>query len=70
MSKPSIFHFCRFYPWTDPINTYNTGRKQQWRTCSICNKAQKRTLLWDHQSDAPVICAALGKVRAAMQGSK
>jgi hypothetical protein len=44
-----IFHFHKWSPWSKPIATYSS-RKQQWRVCQICNKAEFHTLSWDHQA--------------------
>ena len=44
------FHLCLYSKWGTPINTYETGHKQQWRSCVVCNKAQFRTLQWDKQA--------------------
>lgn len=46
--------------WADPVQTYNSGRKQQWRVCEKCNKATFRTLWWDHQTD---LTAALNSIK-------
>lgn len=55
------FHWHKWRPWSDPIPTLNTGHKQQWRSCQICNKAQFRTLDWDKQSNPTDVIAALEK---------
>lgn len=42
--------FHKWSRWSDPVQTYNHGHKQQWRVCEHCNKAQFRTLRWDNQT--------------------
>ena len=44
--------FClhKWSKWSNPVETYNTGHKQQWRVCEKCNKAEFRTLGWDKQT--------------------
>lgn len=57
--------FCwhKWLPWSDPIQTYSSGHKQQWRVCAHCNKAQFRTLWWDKQSSVSDIHKAITKVK-------
>lgn len=52
-------HLHKWLAWSNPITTYNTGRKQQWRVCKICNKAQFRTLGWDEQTSVNAVNGAL-----------
>jgi len=49
--------------WSDPIPTYDTGRKQQWRICTTCNKADFITLPWDKQVDLRCITEAITRVK-------
>ena len=56
-------HFHNWNKWSDPINTYNTGHKQQWTVCSVCNKAKFRTLWWDDQSGLNAILEAIRKAQ-------
>lgn len=58
-----FFHFCRWAPWADPVQTYNGGHKQQWSVCVVCNKARFRTLWWDKQT-------AIGSVVASAVQSR
>ena len=46
--------------WSNPIDTYNSGHKQQWRVCENCGKAVFRTLKWDKQSNTTDVINALG----------
>lgn len=57
------FCFHKWLPWSDPIQSGNSGHKQQWRVCKHCNKAQFRTLFWDKQSSIQAVIAALNKTR-------
>lgn len=59
-----MFHFHKWLPWSRPIGTYSGGKKQQWRVCSTCNKAQFRTLRWDEQSGIKDINAAIDEMKA------
>lgn len=59
-----MFKLC-FHEWTvwsDPIVSF-TGRKQQWRCCTKCNKANFRSLRWDNQSDIKQVIEKLNAVR-------
>lgn len=56
-------HLHEWLPWSDPIPTYNAGKKQQWRVCKVCNKAKFRTLSWDQQVNPQLILQALGKTK-------
>jgi hypothetical protein len=57
------FHFHDWNKWSDPIPTFDSGRKQQWKTCKVCNKAKFRTLWWDSQSSVSNILEALRKAQ-------
>ena len=61
-----LFHFHDWMKWTDPIQSGNSGHKQQWRVCAVCNKAQFRTLWWDKQTPLGQIISALKLVRAEL----
>lgn len=63
------FCFHRWTPWSDPVQTYEGGYKQQWRVCQHCNKATFRTLRWDKQTSITVVGAAVDQSRA-LQGVK
>lgn len=58
-------NFCwhKYGKWSDPIQTHNSGHKQQWRVCQHCNKAQFRTLRWDTQSYLRDVLDALKTAR-------
>ena len=56
------FCFHKWSKWSDPVATYNTGHKQQWRVCEHCNKAQHTTLRWDHQTSLTAILAAITSI--------
>lgn len=53
----------KYSKWSDPVQTYNGGYKQQWRACIHCNKAQFRTLLWDKQTSIVAIQNALDRIK-------
>lgn len=43
-SRVLVFHFHSWGKWSDPIETLAEDKKQQWRVCKACNKAQNRTI--------------------------
>lgn len=43
-SRMLVFHFHSWGKWSDPIETLAEDKKQQWRVCKVCNKAQNRTI--------------------------
>lgn len=55
--------------WSDPVDTYNTGHKQQWRVCQHCNKAQFHTLLWDKQTSVGEVLKAVKQSQGAIPSS-
>lgn len=58
------FCFHKWSPWSDPVQTYNNGHKQQWRTCLHCNKASFRTMWWDKMTSISLVSAAIEQARA------
>lgn len=56
------FHIHKYSKWSDPVETYNSGNKQQWRCCTVCNKADFSTLWWDRQTSLVTVLAALRSV--------
>jgi hypothetical protein len=60
-------HLHKWLPWSDPVATYNSGHKQQWRVCEKCNKAQKRTMWWDHQTSVGQVVFAVKQSRGEDQ---
>ena len=58
------FHFHKWTPWSDPVQTLNGGHKQQWRVCQHCNKAVFRTLSWDKQTTITAVHASVERSRA------
>ena len=52
-------HFHKYSKWSDPINTYDSGHKQQRRVCEVCNKAQFRAMRWDKQSALVIILESI-----------
>ena len=57
------FHFHDWNKWSDPISTSYHNRKQQWKTCKVCNKATFRTLWFDEGSCVSNILEALRKAQ-------
>lgn len=55
--------FHEYLPWSDPIQPYQGGYKQQWTVCKECNKAKHRTLGWDKQSVLSDVINALNQTR-------
>lgn len=56
-----IFH--KWSKWSDPISTYCSAGKQQWRVCTKCNKADFKTLRWDKQSRLKDVLTATKQVQ-------
>lgn len=56
-------HWHQWTQWSDPVQT-GAAYKQQWRVCTHCNKAQFRTLRWDHQTSLHSVLEAIRAVRA------
>lgn len=64
MSAPTpIFHLCRWSRWSAPVSTYNSGKKQQWRSCCICGRADFRTIRWDEMTDLNAVKSAIALAR-------
>lgn len=57
-----LFCIHKWSKWSNPIDTYNSGKKQQWRVCEHCNKATFRTLRWDEQTTLTAIIDAIRSI--------
>lgn len=62
-----LFHIHTWSKWSDPVATYNSGHKQQWRVCTTCNKASFRTLDWDKQTSEADVTKAILTAKAKEQ---
>lgn len=65
-----MIHLCKWSAWSDPVQTHDSGHKQQWRCCIACNKATFRTLWWDKQTPLAFVISALNAVRSAASLSR
>ena len=59
--KIHILH--KWSKWSKPIESYNSGHKQQWRFCKECNKVVFRTLPWDKQTLLKSILESLKDIK-------
>jgi len=55
-------HIHKYTKWSEVIETYSNGHKQQWRVCKICNKADFRTLGWDKQTEIQKVVKAINEI--------
>lgn len=58
--------FCwhKWSKWSDPVQTYSMGTKQQWKVCEHCNKVAFRNLRWDKITNLSDILAAIKSVKS------
>lgn len=58
-------HLCslNWSRWSAPFYTLDHGFKQQWRCCTVCNKALFRSLGWDKHVSLEDVIAALSSIK-------
>ena len=54
-------HFHKWSAWSDPVVTYR-GDLQQWRSCTVCNKASFSNLKWHYQTPVGEVVKAIKSV--------
>ena len=61
-------HCHKWSKWSRPMDPY-TGKKVQWRECTVCGKAQHRCLGYDQQCDVTTINERLESVNPTVEAS-